>query len=133
MKYLHIITILIFITALSSCNEKKKSLDAVVHDLAVVECRAMQLKDKRFELADRIRFTEDTILKIGASADTMPYHEKMVKLAEAKELLLKNSLLLADSIKTTLDSVSLHYFTDKKTEKEFAELLDAALKANGCR
>lgn len=114
-----------------SCSDKHQRMDKLADDMADYECRAVTLRNQRFELANKIRFTQDTILQ--QAGDTIPLHNKLTAMENEKQVLLVQSLQLADTIRQKVDFMLTNYFTDKSKEKEFNQLLDAALKRKGCK
>lgn len=126
-----IILVLLFLT---SCSHRKKSIEEIVKELTAYECRAIHLRNLRFELADKIRFTQDslqrkTLLKI----DTAILHTQFLKMNIEKQSLFTQSIQLADSIKGKMDFIIANYLTDKTKEAAFNNLLNAALKNNDCK
>jgi ABC-type antimicrobial peptide transport system ATPase subunit len=135
MKYSFLIGITVIgMLNFYACSEKQPSIDKAVNELAKFECRAMQLRDKRFVTADKIRFGQDSLLKlIVQKADTTQLHLQLTALSNEKQLLLDQSNQLADSIKQKMEIISTTYFKDKKQQESFNSLLDAALKSEGCK
>jgi hypothetical protein len=113
-----------------SCNQHRSDLKTIVTDIANIECRAEQLKNQRFELADKIRFTQDSLLKV---ADTLPLLNNLVKMDIEKQLLVAKSLQLADTIRQKMNVVMSQYFTDKEVEDSFNNMLNRSLKIKDCR
>jgi hypothetical protein len=126
--WLAIITLIFF-----SCNDTFPEKAKMVKSLADLECRAIELKNKRFQLADNIRFAQDTLLHFKSTTDTILLELRLKEWDIQKLLLVNKSLALADSIKLQMEIIMSRYFTDKKKEQEFNVLLDAALKKNGCK
>ena len=114
----------------SSCGNHEPNLKGLATEIATIECRAEKLKDHRFVLADKMRFRQDTILQ--KSKDTMELHNQLVEMEKEKQLLLTQSLHLADTIKQKMEFLMTNYFTDKKRENEFNQLLKEELKKNDC-
>jgi hypothetical protein len=115
----------------SSCGDKGPQIDSLAADLANFECRAEKLKDLRFQLADKIRFTQDTMLH--TAPDTMQMHNDLLAMDQQKQMILTQSLQLADTIKQKLDFIRANYFTDKSKEATFNQLLKDALKTKDCK
>jgi hypothetical protein len=101
--------------------------------MADLECRAIELKNKRFQLADNMRFAQDTLLHFKSFSDTISLQQRLKEWDIQKLSLVNESLALADSIKLQMEIIMPRYFTDKKKEQEFNRLLEEALKKNGCR
>jgi hypothetical protein len=120
-------TVVIFL----SCTGRQPKLEKLADDIAGYECRAVALRNQRFELADKIRFTQDTLLHF--SGDTAVLHHKLIVMENNKQLLLTQSLQLADTISKKIDFIMSGYFNDKNNQKEFNQLLNEALKKRGCK
>jgi hypothetical protein len=118
---------------LASCAGNAPSCDRLAGDFADLECRAISLRNTRFETANRMRFTEDTLLHPGPATDTARLRQRLDGFAKTREELLQQSLRLADTIKQCLDSFQRHYFKDKEEEADFNKKLNALLQQKGCR
>ncbi len=123
----------IILSILNSCNNKENDLNGIATIFASLEYRAVNLRNKRFLLADQIRFTQDSLLKKTADSDTVILIKRIEILNEEKQLLLSKSILLADSIKLQMDKIRANYLTDKNKEMEFNKLLQTALNNLGCK
>jgi len=126
----------VFITVLLfSCKSSgfQKALAAATGDLANIECRAFALRNQRFELANKMRFMQDSLAGMKLPEDSAKIQQDLAKLNVKKDSILTASLHLADSIKIQLDFVMTHYLTDKEKEQEFNRELDALLTKNGCK
>ncbi len=115
----------------SSCTQQQKSIKDLSDELASFECRAISLRNQRFELADKIRFTQDTLL--NSAGDTLVLNKKLLAMDAEKQALLDKSIRLADTIGKKTAILMRDYFTDKKKEIEFYRLLEIALKKKGCK
>jgi hypothetical protein len=124
-----------FIVLIFSCTSKhtQPSLDTMVNDFAQLECRAISLREQRFALANQIRFTQDTLVQFNDKADTARLKAMLNILNTKKEYTTKQSLLLADSIKYTLDSLMSHYLTTKEDKDKFNQLLNNTLANMHCK
>lgn len=89
------------------------------------------MRNQRFELADKIRFTQDTLL--NSAGDTLVLNKKLLAMDAEKQALLDKSIRLADTIGKKTAILMRDYFTDKKKEIEFYRLLEIALKKKGCK
>jgi hypothetical protein len=115
-----------------SCKSEKKDIKGAVDKFADLECRAITLREKRFELANQIRFTEDTLTHPTANADTARLRLKLEGFNKEKETLLKESLSLADTIRLQLNDLMKNQLTDQKDKANFDQLLNATLEQRGC-
>ena len=127
-RYLLVISMLIIF----SCNNTSSDKETMVKLLVNMECRAITLKNKRFQLADNIRYAQDTLLHYKSITDTALIQIRLKDLDFQKQLIVNQSLALADSIKLQMEIIMPRYFDNKKKEMEFNMLLDEALKKNGC-
>ncbi len=86
-----------------SCQQKQPDFKERVNKFADLECRAIGLREKRFALADRIRFTKDSLFQLTNKADTSTLHLKLETYNQDKEVMLQQSVSLADTIKNELN------------------------------
>ena len=93
-------------------------------------CRAISIRQQRFALANKIRFTQDTIAETKNKSDSVRLKTELAIFAKQKAVLLKESLALADTIRRQLDSIMP--FTDKAAQKRFTAQLDSLLAKKGC-
>ena len=128
-RYLLVISTLI----LFSCNNISSDKETMVKLLVNMECRAIELKNKRFQLADNIRYAQDTLLHFKSITDTALIQIRLKNYDIQKQLIVNQSLTLADSIKLQMEIIMPRYFNTKKKEMEFNMLLDESLKKNGCK
>ena len=128
-RYLLVISMLI----LFSCNNISSDKETMVKLLVNMECRAIELKNKRFQLADNIRYAQDTLLHFKSITDTDLIQIRLKNYDIQKQLIVNQSLTLADSIKLQMEIIMPRYFNTKKKEMEFNMLLDESLKKNGCK
>jgi len=129
VRYFLIISMLI----LFSCNNTSSDKETMVKLLVNMECRAIEIKNKRFQLADNIRYAQDTLLNLKSITDTALIQLRLKDWDIQKQLIVNQSLALADSIKLQMEIIMPRYFNNKKKEMEFNLLLDEALKKNGCK
>jgi hypothetical protein len=106
-------------------------MTAAVNELVDFECRAIHLRNRRFELADKIRFTQDTLLH--TTGDTIQLSKRLLVFNDQKKILLANSLALADSISKETREIQQQYLIDKEKEKAFFRLMEAELKKRDCK
>lgn len=114
-----------------SCSHKQADVAATVDDFAVVECRAIVLRQQRFELASEIRLIQDSLLQTTNIVAAKKLKQKLQVLERNKELMLNSSLLLADSIKQQLSLMMRNLNTPAKKEA-FNTKLTVALQQRGC-
>ena len=126
-----VIVIVIFI----SCKHNSISNADVgkwVMGIADVECKAISLREQRFALANEIRFAQDTLMQTKDKTDTVRLSNKIAKLTKQKESILNQSLAIADSIKSQLDTLKSNHFTDTSITRIFNDALNDTLKKRGC-
>lgn len=126
--------LLLFIVAASifGCNNEKTDIKGLVDRFADLECRAMSLRERRFELANQLRFTQDTLLASTAVKDTLRLKLKLESFNKEKDILLQQSLSLADSIKNTLNDIMKNSLTKAEDKHAFNEALNQTLIEKGC-
>ena len=72
----NLIFLLLTLMVLGACSGKTNNAETtntkeLVNKFADLECRAISLREKRFELANQLRFTQDTLLHTGIKRDTL--------------------------------------------------------------
>ncbi len=118
---------------LFACQSPKPDMGAIVNDFANLECRAIELRKQRYQLADEMRFTDDTMLSDTSSEETKArMKDKLMKLDAGKDGLVNHGLQLADTIQKRLDSLIQGPLKQMEDRKEFDKLLEAELKKRGC-
>lgn len=135
MRAFAICALITVATSVVSCNggsDKSQSEAKGVILLADLHCEAVQLRKARFELADRMRFIQDTIM---ANVDTniiAGLNGKLKKLEPYKDSIVGRSLELSKVISAKLDSVLIAEFSEEGGHDRFDSLLTAELKRRGC-
>ena len=117
--------------SLASCHRQNVINDKADY-IAGLECRAVMLRERRFVLANELRFAQDTLLQKKGSSDTTGLVKKIESFKEEKERLLQESLQLADTIHLALDSLRKFTFTDNDDKQLFDLKLKEALRKRGC-
>ena len=125
---------LLFILVLtcSSCKTTEGDLQPFVEKFAEVECRAIELREHRFKLADSIRFATDSLLNLNIRVDSSFLKMKLEKFEQEKTILLQQSLQLADSIQLQLSILRQDVLKDVTKRAVFDDKLNAALQRRGC-
>jgi hypothetical protein len=111
-----------FVLVFLSCQQDV-DVDKLVAEYAKIQCRAIVLKDKRYELADHLRNIEVDSINKKREIDSL-----LVVIAEIKN----HSLMLADSIKVKLDDILTNKLSSRSAQKEFTNRLATYIKAQGC-
>lgn len=112
----------LFVLILFSCKPHR-DLDQLVAEFSEIQCRAIALKNKRYQLSEYLRSIElDSILK----------KKEIDSLQLIIEITKNQSLVLADSIKIQLQNLFLKELVDKKKQKEFSIRLESFIRTNGC-
>jgi hypothetical protein len=115
-----------------SCQSHKANMNEIVNKFADLECRAMTLRENRFALANQLRFTQDTLLNTKTKTDTARLSHNITSFNTNKEILLKQSLSLADSIKTMLNSLMKDQLATERERAKFNQMLNTTLLQRGC-
>lgn len=132
MKNLTLFSIAIIVVSLFSCQSHKPDLKTAVDKFADLECRAMHLREKRFALANDIRFTQDTLLHSTDNADTTRLKLQIETFNKQKDVLLKQSLSLADTIHNELNDLMKNKLTNQSEKAGFDSMLNHTLQQRGC-
>lgn len=117
---------------MSACQEHSSDLKQLVDDFAKLECRAISLREKRFALANQIRFTQDSLALHTGKSDTLQYKLRLDQYNSEKNVVLQQSLSLADSIKRRLKEIMENELTQKDQKAKFDDLLNKTLQQKGC-
>ena len=122
----------VVLNSCSSTNEKESAVDPVEW-MADLHCEAVELRKARFELADRMRFIQDTIM-LPQTSDSLKsvLQSKLDALEPYKDSVVTRSLDLAKVIKFKLDSLIENELAKGEERKAFDERLTAVLKERGC-
>ena len=123
-------TVIVLITF--SCRQHKTDIKELVEQFADLECRAISLREKRFALANQIRFTQDTLLQKTGKADTSTLKLKLDYYNNDKAVTLQHSLALADSIRSRLNDIMKNQLTNEADKTAFNDLLNKTLQQKGC-
>ena len=115
----------------AACNRPSASSDAKMNLLANRTCRAITIRQKRFALANQIRFTLDTLAGTKSKIDSDRLQASLTGFSKQKAILLKESLRLADTIHKQMDT--LVPYSSKAAEKRFTAQLNALLEKKGCK
>lgn len=119
--------------ALFACQSPKPDFGGIVNDFADLECRAIELRKQRYQLADDMRFTEDTMLAdTSTEATKARLKSKLDALDAGKGGVVGHGLALADTIQKTLDSLINGPLQNVDDRREFDKLLEAELQKRGC-
>lgn len=101
--------------------------------MADLHCEAVSLRKARFELADEIRFSEDSLMQLSADDSLRtPLEEKLKSLEPYKDSIVSRSLELSKIIKSTLDSLIEIEFKQAQDRSAFDAALAAELSKRGC-
>ena len=125
----HVITGLLLVI-IFSCNKPASDKKEKLEQLADRTCRAIGIRQQRFTLANQIRFTQDTLSATKSKADSDRLQKRLAIYFKEKDVLLKESLALADTIRLQLDSVMP--YSNKTAQNHFTASLDSLLAKKGC-
>lgn len=115
--------LLFFCIFLSLSCQQGVDVDKLVVEYAKIQCRAIVLKDKRYELADHLRSIELDSINKKREIDSLH-----IVIAEIKN----HSLMLADSIENRLNDLFTNELSDKNQQKEFTSKLENFITNHGC-
>lgn len=124
------IFLLLLVLTTVSCYRKPADDHKKMELLANRTCRAISIRQQRFALANQMRFAQDTLFKTKNKNDSARLKKELEKFSKQKNILLKESLALADTIRRQLDTIMP--FTDKPAQKRFTAELDSLLAKKGC-
>ena len=123
------------LVALAACvsePEKPSGIDPVQF-MADLHCEAVSLRKARFELADKMRFMEDTLMQPSTSDSSKAVLQfRLTDLEPYKDSVVTRSLDLAKVIKFKLDSLTERVFTEKSQREDFDTQLTVELARRGC-
>lgn len=119
---------------LSACSEQKPDISTIAKSFADMECRAINLKNQRYALADQMRFIQDTIIADTSSDVTKArLSEQLKALDMGKDDMVNHGLSLADTIQQTLASLIKGPLKNVEDRHKFDELLAQELQKRGCK
>ncbi len=108
--------IILGVLILSSCKDTRQSIDKGIDSFADLQCHAVKLNEKRFELFEQIRTLETDTIGNKYAIDSLKIIADSVK---------SLSLETADSLRIKLsDFLSLQNFSDKD-RKHFDEKINS--------
>ena len=123
---------LILLTAGGSCKPHRTDIGILVSGFADIECRAMRLRNSRFELANEIRFTEDTLMQTKNHSDSVRLKARLDSLNPEQEKIAELSRILADSIRINFDLLTKQHLANKEDTFNFNKQLNDTLRKRGC-
>ena len=124
--------VLLFCTLTTVSCTSKKHLSIIVSDFADIECRAIRLREFRFDLANKVRFAEDTLMHTHLLADSQRLRYRLKDLRPQQDSVAVVSRLLADSIRLKFDNLTKEELKTKDKQVEFNKQLNDTLKARDC-
>jgi len=131
-KTLLFATVIVVPFACKRAPEDRRKLIAKVDSFAELECRAITLREQRFELANKIRFTEDSLLKVKDVATKERLKTTLDQFNKDKKVIVKASLTTADTVQHKLQDILQNQLADQKERLAFNQLLNTTLKSMGC-
>ena len=125
---------MILIVTFTFCkHDSTEDINKLAASFSDLECRAFTLREHRYALADKIRFTEDSIAKaIYTPAEKVQFQTNLTGYFTEKDNTLAASLRLADTIKNQLDSIIKIRLHDTAKTKLFDDALSAELEKKHC-
>lgn len=133
LVWIALLTVIVFVSACQQEEQSQfKSADPV-QLMANLHCEAVSLRKARFELADKMRFMEDTLIQSITSDSTKARLQfELTSLEPYKDSVVTRSLELAKVIKLKLDSLIEQEFTEMKQRETFDAQLTDELERRGC-
>ena len=123
--------LLFSVLSTSSCS-RKNNLSDKISDFADIECRAVRLREFRFDLANKIRFAEDTLMHTHLQSDSLRLQARLNFLRPQQDSVAIVSRNLADSIRLKFDNLTKGELKTKADQRKFNNELNDTLKARGC-
>ena len=125
--------VIVTFTCCKSEGPKESSLDPV-QLMADLHCEAVSFRKARFELADKMRFIEDTLIQpITTDSAKAILQQQLDDLIPYKDSVVNGGLDLAKIIKAKLDSLIEIEFITSEQRKAFDEQLTIELEKRGCK
>jgi len=115
--------ILLLFHLIVSCSPKNEVTEEELFRFVALECSAIQLKNKRFELFEEIRRIE---------VDSVIYAHKKDSLDKVAVELKENSLLLAEKIRKSLDTLFYTKLTNEAARSSFYNKVELSLNEHNC-
>ncbi len=131
LRFLPALLAVLISVSSAGCGSDEQEVEALAERFAVMESRAIDLRERRFELADAIRFATDTLLGSADSIVKGRLRERLTTLEGEKQEVLAKSLSLADSLRSRLDSLMRNDLLTDERKQLFREKLEDALKKRG--
>ncbi|MBP9151181.1 MAG: hypothetical protein KBF73_02765 [Flavobacteriales bacterium] len=133
LRFLSVILALATLAACENEAPKEAGVDPI-QLMADLHCEAVSLRKARFELADKMRFMEDTLMQPSTSDSAKALLQSQLNdLEPYKDSVVNRSLDLAKIIKFKLDSLIEQEFTEMEQRKSFDADLAAELEKRGCQ
>jgi flagellar motility protein MotE (MotC chaperone) len=107
-----------FLIGFLSCK-KNVDIDNIVSNFSSLECKAVQLKNKRFALFERLRVIELDTVANKIELDSL---HKIIAYTKAE------SLQIADSIRRELDFLFSNVLVNKEDKEDFNEKLRSVIE-----
>ena len=116
MAIIHKIIIFLAVVLLASCKDNRQTIEKGIASISEIQCRAVRLNDRRFELFEQIRLLE---------ADTTANKKAIDSLNTEAALIKKQSLESADTLRIKLaDFLSSQKFSSED-RKYFDDQINA--------
>ncbi|MDX2000866.1 MAG: hypothetical protein SFW35_00410 [Chitinophagales bacterium] len=122
-----VILVLVATLLICSCQKKQHNMQGDAEYLAKLQCSAKAIQNERFQLADDIRFAEDSsIMFRNDSVKAAYYIAKRDSFSAQLPILLNRTKALADTVEMVVDSFYNHLYTDSLQKRQLDSLLKAA-------
>ena len=114
--FLSVALLSIVVVFFTSCSTDHPEWRKEINGVAELYCQAKQLKESRFDLADSMRFIQDSLLHQKSSTDetTLRWGTSLELMEERKLKLAETSRDLSDSIRIILYGLTNDMSLDEK-------------------
>lgn len=116
-------SILLLFNFIVSCSSKNEVTEDELLRFVALECKAIELKNQRFELFEEIRRIEN---------DSIMYVHKKDSLDRLALELKENSLLLAEKIRKSMDTLFYTKLINEAARSSFYNQVKLMLKERQC-
>lgn len=116
MALIHKIIIFLAVVLLASCKDNRQTIEKGIASISEIQCRAVRLNDRRFELFEQIRLLE---------ADTIANKKAIDSLNTEAALIKKQSLESADTLRIKL----AEFLSSQKFSSEDRKYFDDQINA----
>ncbi len=99
-------------------------------ELITLHCRAIELRETRFEIADSLRFLNDSLSNRVDTSFSMEMADQLKELYRRQEVVSQEGYALADTIRDRMTLVMKELNPDQK--RDFNDSVAVAVHRRGC-